>query len=262
MKKIFLLLSAVAFLFSCEKKADFNASFVALDSNLYTNIKFVNAYPYATPAFAGATNILLTHNGAQFSAGTPIAVGSTFPASVGYAALFKQVAGLPMNVRMVQGSQPALTNDSVLFTFSPPSLSKYYSLFFCDSINKPNTLLITQDEIRKPGGPNLYRVRFVNLIPNPPVATPAIDVYSTNANAVIFTNIPFKKATPFIELPRNSTATAFTDTYQLRWAGTTTVIGTGLAVQLNNQMSVTLFAKGFVGATGARAPGLASYRND
>ncbi|MBK8089690.1 MAG: DUF4397 domain-containing protein [Chitinophagaceae bacterium] len=264
MKKIILILSVIVFLLSCEKKADFNANFVPLDSNLYTNYKFINAYPYATPVFSGQTSssVLLTHNGLQFSSGTPITVGTTYPASIGYAALFKQIAGLPMDIRMVLGTQPALTRDSLLFTYYGPSLSKYYSLFFCDSIKKPNSIFVTEDDLRLPGGPNLYRVRFVNLIPNPPTLTPAIDVYSTNAGALIFTGIPFKKATPFLELPRNSIATTFTDTYQIRWTGTSTVIATLSSVQLNNQMSLTLFAKGFVGATGLRAPGLLSYRNN
>lgn len=265
MKKIFFLLSVITFLLSCEKKADFNANYVSLDTNLYTKYKFINAYPFASPLFTGQTSasVLVSHNTLQFSAGTPIAVGSAFPAGVGYAAIVKQLAGLPMNIRLVSGSQPVLTRDSLLLTFSGPNLSKYYSLFFCDSVSKPaSSILVTEDDVRLPGGPNLYRVRFVNLIPNPPALTPAIDVFSTNAGALIFTGVPFKKATPFIELPRNSTSTAFTDTYQIRWTGTSTVIATLSSVQLNNQMSLTLFARGFVGATGGRAPGLSSYRNN
>jgi hypothetical protein len=264
MKKIFFILSTIAFLLSCEKKAEFNATFVPLDSNLYTKIKFVNAYPYATPVFSGQTSasVQLTHNALQFSA-TPIGFGSTFPASTGYAALFKQIAGLPMNVRLALGTPPAAVKDSLLFTFYPPSLSKYYSLFFCDSINKPNTILVTEDDVRNPGGPNLYRVRFANLIPNLPSATPMLELYSTRAKAVIFTGIANKGVTPFIELPVqvNSFASPISDTFLIRYVGSSTVIARLNTVAIQAQASITVFARGYIGAAGTRAPGLSSYRN-
>ncbi len=262
MKKIFTALSGIVLLFACEKEADYNAKFTSIDSNLYTFVKFVNVYPYATPVFSGQTSsaVQLTYNGVQFSA-LPIGLGGTYPASNGYATVFRESTTADMFVRLALGTPPATVRDSFLFSFKPVmQLRKYYSFFFCDSINRPGTILTTEDDIRLPGGPNLYRIRFANMIPNPPSATPAVDLYSTLSNSVIFSNIRFKQVTQFLELPRNSVSTAFTDTYQIRWAGTTTVIGT-LAVQLNNQMSVTLVARGFNGATGTRAPALASYRN-
>jgi len=51
MKKIFIVISTIFLLLSCEKKADYNANYIAIDSNLYTFVKFVNAYPFATPVF-------------------------------------------------------------------------------------------------------------------------------------------------------------------------------------------------------------------
>lgn len=262
MKKIFIALSVIFLFLSCEKEADYNAKFTAIDSNLYTFVKFVNAYSFATPLFSGQTSasVQLTYNGFQFS-GIPIVYGGAFPASNSYATVYRVNTVSDMFVRLALGTPPAAVRDSFLFAFTPQlKLRKYYSFFFCDSINKPNTMLITEDDVRLPGGPNLYRVRFANFIPNPPSGTPAIDVYSTLSNSVIFSGIRYKQVTPFLELPRNSNATAYTDTYQIRWAGTTIVVGT-LAVQLNNQMSVTLFSRGLVGTTGARAPGLSSYRN-
>lgn len=262
MKKIFIAFTGILLLFSCEKEADYNARFTAVDSNLHTFVKFINAYPFATPLFSGQTSasVQLTYNGLQFS-GTPIAYGGAFPASNSYATVYRVNTVSDMFVRLALGTPPAAVKDSFLFAFTPQlKVRKYYSFFFCDSINTPKTMLITEDDVRLPGGPNLYRVRFANLIPNPPTATPAIDVYSTLFNTVIFSGIRYKQVTNFLELPRNSNATAYTDTYQIRWAGTTTVVAS-LAVQINNQMSVTLFSRGLVGTTGARAPGLSSYRN-
>lgn len=264
MKKILIALSTVLFLLSCEKEADYNANYVSIsDSSLYTFVKFVNAYPFATPVFSGQTSasLQLTYNGLQFSA-TPIAFGTAFPVADGYATVYREATESNMLVRLALGIPPAAVKDSALFSFQPAlKRGGHYTFFFYDSIQKPTKIMTTEDDVRLPGGPNLYRVRFVNLIPNPPVATPAIDIYSTNAGSVIFPNIPFKRVTSFLEFPRNSISTSFTDTYQIRWAGTTTVVAS-LAVQLNNQMSITLYARGLVGTTGTRAPGLSVYRNN
>ena len=99
---------------------------------------------------------------------------------------------------------------------------------------------------------------MTNTIPNPPTATPAIDVYANTTDSLIFSGIKFKQATPFIELSRLGSAT--TNTFRIKWAGTNTVVGT-ISLTLANKMSATLIAKGFVGATGLRAPALISYRN-
>lgn len=263
MKQFLIVLFTASLFIGCEKKADFIASYVEVNPSTNAFVKFVNAYSYATPVFAGqaSASIQLTYNGVQFS-GLPIAFGSSYPANQNYAAVPRENSQKEMFVRLGLGTPPAAVRDSFLFAFQPNlTQGKYYTYFFCDSINNlSKRILITEDEVRLPGGPNLYRLRFINLIPNPPSLTPAIDLFSTRANAVIFPNIPFRGVTPFIDLPRNSNETAFTDTYQIRWAGTTTVIGSA-TVQLNNQMSLTLFARGLNLTTGARAPGLSSYRN-
>lgn len=263
MKKISIILFTAFVFMGCEKKADFIANFTEVNTDNNAYVKFVNAYPLATPLFSGTTSasLQLTYSGVQFS-GIPIAFGSAYPASQNYAAVNKELSQKEMFVRLATGIPPAAVKDSFLFSFQPDiTKGKYYTYFFCDSINNlSRRILITEDEVRPPGGPGLYRVRFANLIPNPPPGTPAVDLFSTRANAVVFPNIPYRGVTQFIDLPRNSNETVFSDTYQIRWAGTTTVIGS-LAVQINNQMSLTLFARGLNGTTGARAPGLSSYRN-
>ncbi len=262
MKKILLVILITAAVFSsCDKKPAIVAGFTAVDSNLHTKIKFVNAYPFATPVFSGQTSaaVQLTYNGVQFSA-TPTAFGGAFPASPNYATVIREKTQAEMYVRLALGTPPAVVRDSALFSFTPNlDRAKYYTFFFCDSINRPNTIFTTVDDVKAPSR-DYIRVRFVNLIPNPPAATPAIDVVSTLNGSVIFSGIPYKTATPFLDLPRNSTSSTVTDTYIIRWAGTTTVIGS-VAVPLQNQVSITLFARGLVGATGTRAAGVSFYRN-
>jgi hypothetical protein len=264
MKNLVIILFATALIAACEKKADNNVNFAEVNKNLHTYVKFINAYPFATPLFAGQTSasVQLTYNGIQFS-GSPIAYGTAFPASQNYATVFRENVHSDMYVRMATGVPPAAVKDSFLFTFTPNlTRNKYYSFFFCDSINRPNTILTTEDEIKMPSAVTKYRVRFVNLIPNPPATTPAVDVFSTRENAVVFSNIRYKQVTPFIELTGDTSliSSTITDNFQLRWAGTTTSIGTA-TVTISNQMSVTLFSRGLNLTTGARAPGLSAYRN-
>jgi hypothetical protein len=201
-------------------------------------------------------------SGFEFSSAAPIGVGGVYPSSANYAAVIPDVnAGADFGVRLALGTPPATTRDSLLFNFRPTlQRKKYYTFFLCDSISRPNSrILAVEDDIKIPSA-DIVRVRFVNLIPNPPTATPAIDVYSSLNNTLLFPAVPFRGVTQFLELTRNSGSSTVTDTYTLRWAGTTTTIGT-VAVIMQNQGSYTVFARGFVGATGARAPGASAYRN-
>ena len=251
----------MAFL-ACDKKVSYNAEFQKTDIN-FMHVKFIHAYPYATPSFAVPANgptVQLTYNGAQFSA-TPISLGGTYPASPGYASSDRGLSFIDLGIRMSTGIPPATVRDSFLFTTPNPFVrGKYYSFFFADSIANANKrILVVEDEIRAPGGPNLYRIRFVNLLANMPTATPTLDLYSTRAKAVIFTGIPARGVTPFLEYPIQGVNTS--DTLQIRYAGSPTIIASLNGVALQGQISLTVFARGLVGATGTRAPGISTYRN-
>ena len=263
MKKLLIILSAAFVQLSCEKEADYNASYTAGTSELHSFVKIINAYPYAQPAFALQTSAAFRfiYNG-QLLSGVPTAVGGTFPAAPEYflSSLSKTKRYLDVNLSL--GTAPAATRDSFLFRQTPVAFEsqKYYSMFLCDSLRRSDRFLVLEDDIKIPQNDTSYRIRFVNLIPNPPGATPAIDVYTYTTDSLIFSNVRFKGATPFIELKRVTAATT-TNQFKIKWAGTNTVIGTALSVTTANKMSATLVAKGFVGATGLRAPGLIVYRN-
>ncbi|MBX9785032.1 MAG: hypothetical protein K2X48_17225 [Chitinophagaceae bacterium] len=263
MKKILSILIAGSFVWSgCDKEPKYNAEFAEGDLSTTAFVKFVNAYSYATPVFAGQTtaSFQLTYNGAQFSA-TPIGLGAAFPASPNYAAISREFTQKDMTVRLALGTPPAAVRDSVLFTFKPNfSLGRYYTFFLCDSVtNESRRILITEDDVREPGGTALYRIRFANLIPNMPTATPTLELFSFRARAAIFTGIPARGVTPFIEVPVQGVNVA--DTFQIRYTGSTTALATLNTVATNGQQSLTVFARGFVGATGTRAPTISTYRN-
>ncbi len=264
MKLIYILIAVACIVFAgCDKKVSYNADFTKTDAGNFTFIKFINAYPYATPSFASPANgpsIQLTYNGIQFSA-TPIALGGTYPASPGYAAIERGIAALDMFVRMSSGTPPATVSDQFLFATPVPFVkSKYYSYFFADSIdNLSKRMLVVEDDIREPGGPSLYRIRFINLLAAMPAGTPTLDLYSTRTKGVIFTGIPSRGVTPFLEIPVQGLNIA--DTLQIRYTGSTTALATLNTVALQGQISFTVFARGMVGVTGTRAPAISTYRN-
>ncbi len=263
MKKIIAIIIPILFLLiACEKKASYTAEFDYKNTANDAFVKFVNAYAYATPVFAGQTtaSVQLTYNGVQFS-GTPIGLGGAFPANANYAAVDREFSPKEMFVRLGLGIPPATVRDSFLFAFQPNlTQGKYYTYFFCDSItNLSKRIFITEDEVREPGGINLYRIRFANLIPNMPTGTPTLELFSFRAKAVIFTGIPSRSVTPFIEVPVQGVN--ISDTLQIRYTGTTTALATLNTLAVAGQASITVFARGLIGGTSPRNPALSSYRN-
>ncbi|MBS4063109.1 MAG: DUF4397 domain-containing protein [Chitinophagaceae bacterium] len=263
MKKIIIFISILTTIISsCEKEPAYTAAFTAIDSGNYAFVKFINTYSLATPVFSGQTSAAfqISLNGAQFSA-TPLGIGAAYPASAGYAAVPQSVEN-DFSVRLGLGTPPSTVRDSLLYNYKTVlQPRKHYSFFLFDSIHKPDSRIIAvQDDLRIPQVDTMIRIRFANLIPNPPAATPAIDVYSSLTNTIVFLGVPAKTITQFIEIPRPGSVSTNTVTYTLRWAGTTTTIGT-VAVSQLNKGSYTIIARGYVGATGARAPGASAYRN-
>ncbi|HMO32223.1 MAG TPA: hypothetical protein PKE63_09175 [Lacibacter sp.] len=264
MKRIhFILFIAFAGLAACQKEIRYNAAFEPISPNSMF-IKFVHAYPYATPSYSATPNgptLQLSYNNGQLSA-TPIALGVTYPAGPDYARV-QDLSALDLNIRMSTGIPPAAVRDSALFTFNLPfNAGKYYSLFFMDSLANPaRRMLVVEDDIRLPGGPNLYRVRFANLLANMPAGTPTLELFSRRAGAVIFTNIPSRGVTPFIELPTQGTTGTVADTFQIRYTGSTTALATLNNVGIQTQSSITVTAVGRVGSTGTLGPRVLSHRN-
>lgn len=262
MKRIIILLSIITIILgSCDKEPAIGASFSTIDSSQYAFVKIINTYPLATPVFSGQTSAAfqVSLNGSQFSA-TPLAIGAAFPASAGYAAVPQGVEN-DFSIRLGLGTPPAAVRDSLLFNYKTVlEPRKHYSLFIYDSLQKSTRIIAVQDDIRIPAVDTMINIRFANLIPNPPSATPGIDVYSSQTNTIVFSGVTSRTITPFIAIPRPGSTSTNNVTYTLRWAGTTTSIGT-VSVSLQNKATYTIIARGYVGATGTRAPGASAYRN-
>jgi hypothetical protein len=118
-----------------------------------------------------------------------------------------------------------------------------YSVFAVDSVSKISAVVLT-DDLSAPASGKAH-VRFVHLSPN----APAVDIAVASSGAVVFGNKSFKEATAFTPLD------AGTYNLDVRVAGTTTVALVLPAITLQAGKIYTVFAKGFLGGTGAQALG-------
>lgn len=118
-----------------------------------------------------------------------------------------------------------------------------YSIFAVDSVSKIAPLVIT-DDLTSPASGKAH-VRFVHLSPN----APAVDVAVASSGTVVFGNKKFKEFTNFTALDAGD--------YNLdvRVAGTSTVALVLPKITLEAGKIYTVFAKGFLGATGIQALG-------
>lgn len=118
-----------------------------------------------------------------------------------------------------------------------------YSVFAVDSVSKIAPVVLT-DDLTAPAAGKAH-VRFVHLSPN----APAVDVAVASSGAVVFGNKAFKEYTAFTPLD------AGTYNLDVRVAGTSTVALVLPAITLEAGKIYTVFAKGFLGGTGAQALG-------
>jgi hypothetical protein len=84
------------------------------------------------------------------------------------------------------------------------------------------------------------RIRFANFAYNGNAATPAIDVVSTGKNEVVATNVPYTGVTEFVAHPTGLAGEGF----QIRLAGTSTVLASITTATLNPKRSYTVVYRG------------------
>jgi hypothetical protein len=137
----------------------------------------------------------------------------------------------------VSGTSTSVINADVTF-----EKDKNYSIFAVDSVAKIAPLVLS-DDLTAPASGKAH-VRFVHLSPN----APAVDV-ALVGGAVVFPNQSFKGFTAFAPLD------AGTYNLEVRVAGTSTVALTLPPITLAAGKIYTVFAKGFLGATGAQELG-------
>lgn len=158
-----------------------------------------------------------------------------FPNNTGYLAVESGTRNIKVNA---SGTTTTVINADLTF-----EKDKNYSIFAVDSLSKISAIVLT-DDLTAPASGKAH-VRFVHLSPN----APAVDVAVSSSGAVVFGNKSFKEYTAFTPLdagPYN---------LDVRVAGTTTVALTLPTITLEAGKIYTVYAKGFLGGTGAQALG-------
>lgn len=141
--------------------------------------------------------------------GSALSSGSIFP-SIGFG--FSVPPG--MRTFMIRDTLTATTQPQLSFAQNM-EIGKSYTIFSFDTITA-----VKQKTVITPiviPADTTSRIRFANFIYNPN-AIPAVDVFSFNRNANIFTNVSVTDVTSFVPYP----SAIATDTLYIRPTGVTT----------------------------------------
>ena len=166
--------------------------------------------------------------------GVVASAGLAFPSNTSYLSVPAGTRNVKVNV--------AGTTTTVIDANLPVSAGANYSVFANGPVSSIGALVVA-DDLTPPAAGKAH-VRFVHLSPD----APAVDVAVTGG-PVLFGNRAFQEYTAFT--PVN----AGTYDLEVRPAGTTTVALAIPGVTLQAGKIYTVFAKGFLGGSGAQALG-------
>lgn len=214
-----LLIAGVGLLFSACNKEDA----VVTPAKTYAKVMVVHASPNAP-----AVDLLIDNSKVN-------STGLGFPNNTGYL----NVESGKRNIKVTASG----TLTSVIAADLDFAKDMNYSIFAVDSLSKISPIVLT-DDLTTPATGKAH-VRFIHLSPN----APAVDVAVASSGAVVFGNKQFKEYTSFTPLDAGD--------YNLdvRVAGTSTVALVLPKITLESGKIYTIFAKGFLGATGVQALG-------
>ena len=218
MKKNILILTAIAVVFM----SVFITSCNKEEDKTYGKVMVAHASPNAP-----GVDLLVDNTKVNTSA-------LNFPNNIGYLSVETGMRNFKVNVT---GTSTTVINADLTI-----DENKNYSVFAIDSVSKISALVVA-DDLTAPASGKAH-VRFIHLSPN----APAVDVAVTGG-AVVFGNKSFKSSTAFTPLD------AGTYNLEVRVAGTTTVALPLPGIVLEAGKIYTVFAKGFLGGTGASALG-------
>lgn len=215
------------------------AAFLLIGATLFTSCK--DDDKDETPAPAGAGKLMIIHASPN-APGVDLLLDNVklntaavnFLDNTSYIGTTAGTRNLKINV--------AGTSTTALNANLPVVNGKSYSVFAADSVSKLSGVVF-EDDLTAPTAGNA-KVRFIHLSPN----APAVDI-AVDGGAVVFPNAAFKSATTFATLPAGSYD------LEVRVAGSTTVALDLDPITLTAGKIYTVYAKGFLGGTGAQALG-------
>lgn len=169
--------------------------------------------------------------------GSALSTGNLFPGT-GFGYSVK--SGL--RNMMVRDTLSTTTQATLVFAQNF-DIGNNYMIFTFDTITAPK-----QKTVRTPitiPTDTTCRVRFANFAYNGVAETPAIDIVSLGKNEIVATNVRYTDVTDFIVHPSR----IGTEAFQIRLAGTTTVLATSTISTLLPQRMYTVVYRGSHRAT-------------
>ena len=150
---------------------------------------------------------------------------------------------------------PTGTTNYVIDATVNLEANKYYSVFAIDSVSKIKVAVVT-DDLSAPAAGKAH-VRFFHFSAN----APAVDIAVTGG-PVLFSNRKFNDQATNASLASFTPLNAGTYNLEVRAAGTNTVVLALPNITLTAGKIYTVFAKGFLGGTGAQALGAQIIANN
>lgn len=252
-QSLFLVSITCLLIIACNKK-DVVTALNVLNVTGNTNVKIVHASAYATNySVQLKINDARVSNNITYSTPFPgggiNTGGSNFP-------WYMSLTGGDNKISMSVAKVGTSTDSIALFsgsTYMAPDV--YYTVYIFDT--GANTQLAKKVENTTAPASGTSRFKFVNLIPNLPLA----DLYYGTTK--VASNIAYSTFSP--EFVQNALDTTH---WNIRVAGalpTSPSIAvyptTALAQTIPNQRIFTVYARGYIGATGTRAPAISLLFN-
>lgn len=241
---IFLALIASTVISGC-KKNDLNENNITGEKVPgYALVKFVNSYTALTPSTAVPANGPIVDfyinnkkmNGALGTVG--ISYGGLFPNISG---AFDQAPSGVVNIKAVLnrplgGGVASDTISNNTFSLGPNAA---HSIILVDTLPNPTPfnpiLMVVQESVSMPAY-GKFKLRLMNLV----ATNEVYELYNSTTATVVTSGVAYKNFSDWIELPTSTPSSV----YQIRLAGTTTVMATATALSGFNQRSYTFWARG------------------
>ncbi|MDE3236335.1 MAG: DUF4397 domain-containing protein [Bacteroidota bacterium] len=249
--KYILVITALPLIWvSCTKDRAYVAKFQGVDN--YAYLRIVHISPNFRAIYGKPDSMNLMVDGNKMN-GTLVSFGALVPSSNtsnAYLAVNPGTRAIELALPNKVGTTPDSTY--VLTKTKNLTAGSYYSLYITDNVmsSADASQIWLNDNFTTPSD-GTFSLRFIHGVLDD--APNAIDIYSIRAASNIFSAYTPGQVSNFIQLPYNT----LSDTLIVRRAGTTTELARMNAVSFSNRRVYTLYYKGSMNLTGAKAKGLA-----
>ena len=241
MKRIIFSSFIAAVLLSACNKNDLNETKIwnyNVDGTAF--IKYLNSYTALTPSLGSPVNgptIDYYINNKKMNA-----------TALGYLGLYPNLGGGfaaapsgPVNIKAVlnRPTGVGLASDTIASGNFILGANVAHSIILVDTLPNPTPfnpiLMVVQESVSMPAY-GKFKVRLMNLV----ATNEVYELYNSTTATVLTSGINYKNFSDWIELP----VTTPNSIYQIRLAGTTTVMASTTAITHGNQRSYTFWARG------------------